>query len=84
MIDAADAEALRLLARRVRHLSISSRDPERFHMEKSEIEHDLRRLANRYGPAPKPVGQVTETTEIIAGRRVVIQRRRAAFSLGIG
>lgn len=33
------------LAEKVRRLSPSHRDPERFHMDKSEIERDLRRLA---------------------------------------
>lgn len=33
------------LADRVRRLSPHHRDPERFHMDKSEIERDLRRLA---------------------------------------
>lgn len=37
--------ALDDLAERVRRLVPSHRDPERFHVEKSEIEHDLRRLA---------------------------------------
>lgn len=34
-----------MLADRVRRLSPHHRDPERFHMDKSEIERDLRRLA---------------------------------------
>ncbi len=33
------------IADRVRRLIPSHRDPERFHVEKSEIEHELRRLA---------------------------------------
>lgn len=33
------------LARRVDHLTISRRDPESFHAEKSEIAHSLRRLS---------------------------------------
>ena len=33
------------IAERIRRLVPSHRDPERFHVEKSEIEHDLRRLA---------------------------------------
>lgn len=35
------------IADRVRRLLPSSRDPERFHVEKSEIEHELRRLAGK-------------------------------------
>lgn len=33
------------LANRIRRLCPDHRDPERFHIEKSEIEHQLRRLA---------------------------------------
>lgn len=33
------------LAHRVRQLTVSHRDPERFHADKSEIEHELRQLA---------------------------------------
>ena len=39
------AGALLDLADRLRRLSPSTRDPERFHVEKSEIEGELRRLA---------------------------------------
>jgi hypothetical protein len=39
------AERLDDLARRVRRLSPDRRDPERYHLDKSEIERDLRRLA---------------------------------------
>ncbi|HEX4237715.1 MAG TPA: hypothetical protein VHZ64_07230 [Xanthobacteraceae bacterium] len=44
-MDADVAEQLRALARRVRHNVPHHRDPERFHVEKSEIEHALGRLA---------------------------------------
>jgi len=37
--------ALIVLADRIRRLSTCHRDPERFHIDKSEIERDLRRLA---------------------------------------
>lgn len=40
-----EAETLHTLARRVRYLHPSRHDPERFHMEKDEIERTLRRLA---------------------------------------
>lgn len=43
--------ALILLAERVRRLSPSHRDPERFHEDKSEIERELRRLARRVASA---------------------------------
>lgn len=38
-------DALHQLARRVDRLSVSHRDPERYHIEKSEIAHDIRHLA---------------------------------------
>lgn len=41
------AAALDRLAARVRSLSPHHRDPERFHLDKSEIERDLRRLARQ-------------------------------------
>lgn len=37
------------LARRVGRLAPCRRDPERFHVEKSEIAHELRRLAQHAG-----------------------------------
>ncbi len=40
-----EGTALVEIAERVRRLVPSHRDPERFHVEKSEIEHELRRLA---------------------------------------
>ena len=43
------AGTLLMLAEKVRHLSPSHRNPERFHEDKSEIERDLRRLARRVG-----------------------------------
>lgn len=46
-----DRGSLTALADRVRRLSPCHRDPERFHLDKSEIEADLRRLANRLGLA---------------------------------
>jgi hypothetical protein len=39
------ANDLARLAERVRYLAPSHRDPERFHMDKSEIASELRRLA---------------------------------------
>lgn len=40
-------QALGELADRLRRLRPDHRDPERFHVEKSEIEHQLRRLARQ-------------------------------------
>ncbi len=42
------------LADRVRRLCPDHRNPERFHIEKSEIEHELRRLAAVAGPSGTP------------------------------
>lgn len=41
------SDRLSELAHRVRRLSPSHRDPESYHVEKSEIEHELRRLARQ-------------------------------------
>ena len=38
-------DTLAMIADKVRRLAPSHRDPERFHIDKSEIEADLRRLA---------------------------------------
>lgn len=43
------SEQLADLARRVRHLSPCRRDPERYHVEKDEIEATLRRLSQEAG-----------------------------------
>lgn len=40
-----ERDAILNLADRVRRLAPSHRDPEKFHAEKSDIEHTLRRLA---------------------------------------
>jgi hypothetical protein len=45
--DVSALEALTDLADRVRHLYPSHRDPERFHLNKLEIERELRRLARK-------------------------------------
>ncbi len=42
-----EAATLDRLAARVRRLSPHHRDPERFHLDKSEIERELRRLARQ-------------------------------------
>ncbi len=43
---------LTMIADKVRRLSPSHRDPERFHIDKSEIEADLRRLAKERPHCP--------------------------------
>lgn len=45
LVPTSEGTALVDLAERIRRLVPSHRDPERFHVEKSEIEHQLRRLA---------------------------------------
>ena len=47
------SDEIAALAGRVRRLSVSHRHPERFHEEKSEIEHLLRCLARSIQPMPK-------------------------------
>lgn len=44
-------DALERMAERVRRLSPSHRDPERFHEEKSELAAELRRLARQWKAA---------------------------------
>lgn len=46
---AVDAAQLAELAYRVRRLSTSHRDPERFHFDKDAIERDLRSMARSIG-----------------------------------
>lgn len=46
------SDEIAALARRVRRLSVSHRHPERFHEEKSEIEHQLHCLARALHPNP--------------------------------
>jgi hypothetical protein len=43
--DVTAPQTLARIAEKVRRLSPSQRDPEQFHIDKSEIEADLRRLA---------------------------------------
>lgn len=58
------AERLDELARRVRRLQPSARDPEQYHVDKSAIEHELRsvarelRRAERCQYATRPRGSV--------------------------
>ena len=45
--DAGEGTVLLALADRVRRLAPSHRNPETFHIEKSEIEHSIRTLARK-------------------------------------
>lgn len=97
MTPADAAAALRALVDRVRRNVPLNADPERFHLEKSEIARGLLDLADAIAPGsirqgrvdgarPKPPvvagrRRVTVTTEIIAGRVVAVQRRRMPFSV---
>jgi hypothetical protein len=57
------AAALKDLARRVARLAPSHRDPERYHVEKSEIVAELRRLAAGLGPAgASPMRPIAEAS----------------------
>lgn len=49
------------LADRLRRLCPDHRNPERFHIEKSEIEHDLRQIAAVAGPSGKARMRVIRT-----------------------
>jgi hypothetical protein len=55
----ATAEVLHDLARRLERLSPSHRDPFAFHAEKSEIAHELRRLASDGAARPSRRRRVT-------------------------
>jgi hypothetical protein len=64
-------------------------DPERFHARRSEIAHDLAELARRIAPrtgrrsgiavavSADRGGRIVGSTEIINGRRIVVQKRRS-------
>ena len=52
------------LADRLRRLCPNHRNPEYFHIEKSEIEHELRRLAAVAGPSGKATVRVIRTPTI--------------------
>lgn len=43
------SETLRDVARRLRYLQPHHRDPERFHLERDQLEHDVRRVAAELG-----------------------------------
>jgi hypothetical protein len=74
---------IRALAERVRRLMPMSSDPERFHLEKSEIEADLATLAGEMDPrrvdARRPPDSKFTPGEIVSakGRRVLAQTRGA-------
>ena len=72
-MDADVAEALRGLAKRVRHVP-TGHNPERFHIEKSEIERALSRLAKRLDGGGR--SRRTITSMSVNGRQITVQRRR--------
>jgi hypothetical protein len=43
------SDTLRDVARRLRHLQPHHRDPERFHLERDQLERDVRRVAADLG-----------------------------------
>jgi hypothetical protein len=52
------------LADRLRRLHPCHRDPEHFHAEKSEIEHELRELVRRAGPSGRYPTRVIRTPTV--------------------
>ena len=86
------ARSLRAIASRVRRLSPPlSHYPERFHEERSEIAHDLAKMAEALAPAvverrsraADPHQVIVTGVRIINGRRVMVQRRRASFAVSV-
>jgi hypothetical protein len=81
-ISAAEAAArLRGLADRVGRLKPMSSDPEKFHVDKSEIESELVKLARRLDPRPAaerrpPDSRFTPGEIEVGGRRVTASVRR--------
>jgi hypothetical protein len=94
--DADAAQAVRLLAQRVRRLVPLAGKPDAFHEDKSDIAQELLEIADRISPPAKPAlrgkveargrmlgtGRPVGTSVIVvSGRRVTVQRRRAAFAV---
>jgi hypothetical protein len=84
------ASALDVLASRVRRMSPPfTRQPERFHEERSEIVHDLAELPRRVAPwtggttaidvdiSDGRRGPIVVATQTINGRRIMVQKRHA-------
>jgi hypothetical protein len=73
-MDADVAAELRALALRVRHNVPDRHDPERFHVEKSEIERKLGSIAARYEDNPRRGRErhrdIVRTEIRINGRRI--------------
>jgi hypothetical protein len=62
-------------------------DPERFHIEKSEIERALGKLASRFAAEPcKPAQRrhVTVSTLRVNGRAIRVQETRKPFAIFVG
>jgi predicted deacylase len=77
------------LGQRVRHNIPHRIDPERFHLEKSEIEKRLGMLAKKLeaggsAKAALRARRVVVTTEIIGGRRITVQKARMPFAVFVG
>lgn len=97
MIPVDVAATLRALVDRVRRNVPLGGDPERFHLEKSEIARRMLDLADALAPDERPARsnepakarvpgrrQVIVSTMVVAGRTVAVQRRRAPFAIHIG
>jgi hypothetical protein len=73
----------------VRHNLPARLDPERFHIKKSEIERTLVRIAAKLEGqedrrAREKPHRTVVTTEVIAGRKVIVQRPRMPFAIFVG
>jgi hypothetical protein len=76
------AERLVALAERVRRLTALNHDPEKYHVEKHEIETDLVAIARELAPGrlderKAPDSKFTPGVLVRAGRHVPVERRGA-------
>lgn len=91
------AAKLRALADRVRRNLPMNGDPERFHLEKSEIARAIINMAIRIEAKLAPVAPVKPmprnakgrtiirtSTMVIGGRAVTVQQRRPSYAIHVG
>jgi hypothetical protein len=81
---------LRAIVERMRRNVPHRRDPERFHVEKSCLAQDLERIADELEldavnhnvsvTRTRP-RELSITTELIGGRRIIVQRPRKLFAI---
>ena len=74
------AQILRDLARRIERLQPLNHDPERYFVNRDELRAELQTLADRLSPRrppfQNPKAAFVEGDTFVAGRRVVVVRRR--------